>query len=114
MVFIFATVSIIFACGIFLLLRRNALKVVIGIGLIGTAINLTIFVVNGWKLGSVSIMRPDEIVLNPAAIDPLPQALILTAIVIGFAMQAFLLILVRLHSQERGSMDPQDLEDGSR
>ena len=114
MIFICAVISLIFACGVFLLLRRNILKIIIGIGLIGAGINLSIFFVNGWKLGTTAIMRGDESVLSSTAIDPLPQALILTAIVIGFAMQAFLLILARLQAQQHGSMDPQELKDGSR
>ncbi len=113
MIFVLLLVSLIFACGVFLILRRSLVRVVIGFGLIGNAVNLAIFAVNGWRLGTVPIMKNSETVLSPEAIDPVPQALILTAIVIGFAMQAFLILLVRFFSEQRASFSAKEIEDGS-
>lgn len=111
--FLSAIVAVTFGVGVFLLLRRDLLKIVIGLGLIGNAVNLAIFVLGGWKLGTVPLMSPNETTLSAASIDPVPQALVLTAIVIGFAMQAFLLVLARLQIRNSGTSDSQAVEDSS-
>lgn len=108
-----AVVSILFAGGIFLVLRQDLIKIVVGLALIGNAVNLAIFILGGWRVGSVPIIKADQTVLESTAIDPVPQALILTAIVIGFAMQAFLLVLSRLQSDKAKSFDSESLEDAS-
>ena len=108
-----ATTSLLFAGGVFLVLRQDLIKVVIGLALIGNAVNLAIFILGGWKVGSVPIIKANQSTLDIAAIDPIPQALVLTAIVIGFAMQAFLLVLSRLQSDKAQSFDPESLEDAS-
>lgn len=109
-----ALISLLFAGGVYLVLRQDLIKVVIGLALIGNAVNLAIFILGGWKVGSVPIIKADQTVLEQSAIDPVPQALVLTAIVIGFAMQAFLLVLSRLQSDKANSFDPESLEDASR
>jgi multicomponent Na+:H+ antiporter subunit C len=108
-----AVIAALFGGGVFLLLRQDLIKIVIGLGLIGNAVNLAIFIVGGWHVGTVPIMKPDQTTLDAGAIDPVPQALILTAIVIGFAMQAFLLVLARLQADKATSFDSQLIEDGS-
>jgi len=112
-VFLAAVISALFAGGVFLILRQDLIKVVIGLALVGNAVNLAIFILGGWRVGSVPIIQADQSVLEATAIDPLPQALILTAIVIGFAMQAFLLVLARIQSDKAKSFDTQSLEDAS-
>ncbi|MGV3733831.1 MAG: Na(+)/H(+) antiporter subunit C [Microcella sp.] len=79
------------ACGVYLLLERSLTRVVLGFLLIGNGVNLLILIMGG-PAGFAPIY--DES-LDPAAYnDPLPQALILTAIVITFAVSAFLLALI--------------------
>jgi multisubunit Na+/H+ antiporter MnhC subunit len=79
------------ACGVYLLLERSLTRVVLGFLLIGNGVNLLILIMGG-RSGFAPIY--DES-LDPAHYnDPLPQALILTAIVITFAVSAFLLALI--------------------
>jgi multicomponent Na+:H+ antiporter subunit C len=78
-----------------MLLRRSIVKLVVGLILLGHAANLLIFLMGRLTPGGTPLipegaLRPIE----PFA-DPLPQALVLTAIVIGFGLQAFALVLVR-------------------
>lgn len=84
----------LYACGVFLLLRRNVLRVVIGLVLLTSAANLLIFTAANLTRGNPAIVPPGSIQLPPGYADPLPQALILTAIVIGFGTLAFSFVLV--------------------
>lgn len=77
--------------GTYLILKKTAFKVALGLVLYGQAANLLIITMGGVKLGEPPILlRESGIVYT----DPLVQALILTAIVIGFGVTAFLLVLV--------------------
>lgn len=98
-------IGVLFAAAIYLLLRRSVVKLALGLSLLGNAANLLIFVSAGLTRGSPPLVpvggeRPPE----PHA-DPLPQAMILTAIVIGFAVLAFTLALLHRAYQETGSDD---------
>ena len=76
-----------------------------GLGLLGHAANLLIFTVGRVTRGSPPVIHGDaETLLAPFA-DPLPQALILTAIVIGFGVQAFATVLVKRAYQTVGTDD---------
>ncbi len=104
-------IGILFACGTYLVQQNSLVKVLFGFSLLGHGANLTIIAMAGSPLGKASpIVGPAGAVV----VDPLPQALILTAIVIGFAVTAYLTVLLyrlfldyrntRLHSyyeQER-------------
>lgn len=81
------------AAGTYLLLSRDLLRCVIGLSLLGTAVNLLLLGVG--RSGSVlpPIVLPGQATLGAAA-NALPQALVLTAIVIGLALTAFSLVLV--------------------
>lgn len=88
-----ATVGVLFGCGLYLMLRRSLVKVVMGLVLLAHAANLLIFTAAGLERGAPPLIpegldRPDAVVA-----DPLPQALILTAIVISFGLTAFQLVL---------------------
>jgi multicomponent Na+:H+ antiporter subunit C len=102
-------IGILFASGTYLLLRRSLLKVIFGLSLIGNAANLLIFTAAGLMRGGVPIVPWDQGVLAPGSPDPLPQALILTAIVITFGVQAFALVLVLRAYQEIGSDDSDEM-----
>jgi multicomponent K+:H+ antiporter subunit C len=82
-------VGLTFACGVWLVLRPRTFSVVLGLTLLGYAVNLLILL--SGRLGATS----PPIALKGASglADPLPQALVLTAIVIGFGMTAYLLAL---------------------
>jgi multicomponent K+:H+ antiporter subunit C len=84
-------------CGVWLLLRARTFDVVLGLTLLSYGVNLFIFVMGRWMTNAAPILgKPDVTLANTA--DPLPQALVLTAIVIGFAMTALLLaVALRTH-----------------
>ena len=81
-------VGVLFAAGVTLLLERSLTRVVLGVILLGNGANLLILL--GGRPGGAPIA---EVTAQEEMSDPLPQALILTAIVIGFAMFCFLLVL---------------------
>ena len=85
----------LFAIGVYLMLEKNVLKLIFGLVLIGHAANLLIFTAAGLTRGKAPIIAADADILTGVYADPLPQALILTAIVIGFGVLAFALVLVR-------------------
>jgi len=85
-------------CGVWLLLRARTFDAVLGLTLISYAVNLFIFVMGRWKTGAPPIVGNAAATLANTT-DPLPQALVLTAIVISFAMTALLLALaLRTHA----------------
>ncbi len=99
MEFLVATgIGLVTACGIYLLLRGRTFPVVLGLTLIGYAVNVFIFVMG--RLWTDS--NPILIGSDPVA-DPLPQALVLTAIVIGFATTGFVIELALRSRHESGS-----------
>ena len=83
----------LFAAGIYMLLRRSLLKLLIGLSLMSHATNLLIFTVARLTRGSPPVIDMNKAVLEPPFADPMPQALILTAIVISFGVTAFALAL---------------------
>jgi multicomponent K+:H+ antiporter subunit C len=86
------------AAGIWLLLRARTFEAVLGLTLLSYAVNLFIFVMGRWKAGAPPIVQGAGTTLADSA-DPLPQALVLTAIVISFAMTALLLgLALRAHA----------------
>ncbi len=82
------TLGILTASGVYLLLRARTFPVVIGLTLISYAVNLFLL-----AMGRLSTGIPAIIGQSSSYTDPLPQALVLTAIVIGFAMTAFVVVL---------------------
>ncbi|MFG3692579.1 Na+/H+ antiporter subunit C [Stutzerimonas stutzeri] len=82
------TLGVLMASGVYLLLRARLFPVVMGLTLISYAVNLFIF-----AMGRLASGIPAIIGQSAEYSDPLPQALVLTAIVIGFAMTAFVVVL---------------------
>jgi multicomponent Na+:H+ antiporter subunit C len=101
-------IGAMYAIAAYLLLRRRLAQVVMGIGILGNALNLLIFSLGGLERGRPPIVPPgaDTPVLPVA--DPLPQALILTAIVIGFGVLAYVLVLAK---RTRDVVDTDDLRE---
>lgn len=95
----------LYAAGFYMLMRRSIVKLILGLGLLGHAANLLIFTVGRVTPGQPPIIAPEAEVLVPPFADPLPQALILTAIVIGFGVQAFAIVLVKRAYQTVGTDD---------
>jgi multicomponent Na+:H+ antiporter subunit C len=98
-------IGILFGCGCYLVMRRSIVRVLLGIVLIGHAANLLIFTGAGLSDGGPPLIPAGEQTLPPPYADPLPQALVLTAIVIGFALLAFAIALVLRAYQKTGSDD---------
>ena len=95
---------VLFCIGLYCVLRkRNIIKIVIGLGIIEYAVNL-FFVLIGYRThGRAPILTKDQTIIN--MVDPIPQALVLTAIVIGLAVTALIVAMaVRLY-EKYGTFD---------
>ncbi|MFB6069278.1 MAG: sodium:proton antiporter [Halobacterium sp.] len=104
--------GLLFALGTFLVLRRDVIRVVWGVVVISQAANVYLITMGGIG-GEVPVL--DKIGHHAAphgpVADPLPQALVLTAIVIGFATTAFALVLTYRVYEEHGTIDADELAD---
>jgi len=92
-------IGVLTACGVYLALRGRTFPVVLGLTFLSYAVNLFLF-----AMGRLTVGRPP--VVDPSAAgytDPLPQALVLTAIVISFAMTAFVIMLALKARAELGT-----------
>lgn len=81
-------IAVLVASGVYLLLRARTFPVILGLTLLSYGVNLFIFVSGRLVLDRAAIVGQSDFLA-----DPLPQALVLTAIVIGFAMTAFAVVL---------------------
>jgi len=81
-------VGLLVSCGVFLILRSRTFPVVLGLTMFSYAVNLFLF-----ASGRLSLNKAAVLGYSSEYADPLPQAFVLTAIVIGFAMTAFVVIL---------------------
>lgn len=91
-------VGVLTTCGVYLVLRGRTVSVVMGLTLISYAVNLFLFASGRLKLNGAAVLGE-----SVSYSDPLPQALVLTAIVIGFAMTAFVVILAMRSFADQGS-----------
>jgi multicomponent Na+:H+ antiporter subunit C len=103
-----AAVFAIVAAGVYLALARDLLRCVIGVSLVGSAANLVMFVAGRVGVPVPPLIPAGQTVLVDAA-NPLTQALVLTAIVIGFALTCFSLVLVLALSSRVGITDSERL-----
>jgi multicomponent Na+:H+ antiporter subunit C len=103
-------IGCLFAAGFYSMLRRSIVKLVIGIILLSNAINLLIFTASGLTRGRPPLVIEGANALAQPHADPLPQALILTAIVIGFGVLAFILVLVHCVHQTIGTDDIDEMK----
>jgi multicomponent Na+:H+ antiporter subunit C len=103
------TVGIVMAVSIYLLLSRELKAVAMGVFLLGHAANIGIIAVSRSPLGKRAPVLGEGGQILGNEVDPLPQALILTAIVIGFALQAFLLTLLVITWRRGRSLELADL-----
>ena len=102
--------GILYSAAIYMMLRRSLVKLIIGLVLLGHASNMAIFTMGRLSKGNPPfIAEGAEVVAQPYA-DPVPQALILTAIVIGFGIQAFAIVLIKRVYQETRSDDLDKLQ----
>ena len=82
----------LFGCGLYMVLSRHVVRMVLGLSLLSTAVNLMIFLAGRIRSTQPPLISEGADRLGESA-DPLPQALVLTAIVIGFALTVILATL---------------------
>ena len=105
-----AGIAATMGCGLFLMLSRHILRIVLGVMLLSAGINLTIFLAGRIGPNPPPVMQAGETALAAGAANPLPQALVLTAIVIGFSLIAFLAALVLRTYRATGTLDSRKLD----
>ena len=88
------SIGILFSSGIWLILRPRSFQVITGLLLLSYAVNLFIFITGRISINKPPLIIADEIIDPALYADPLPQALVLTAIVIGFATTALYLVVL--------------------
>lgn len=88
-------IGLLYSAGIYLMLRRSLIKLVIGLVLLGNGVNLLIFLMGGLVKGRPPIISSTAESIGLIYADPVPQALILTAIVISFGLQSFAIVLIK-------------------
>lgn len=88
-------IGILYAAGIYLMFRRSMVRLLLGLLLLGNGANILIFLMGNIAKGKAPIIAEGESFFTQAYADPVPQALILTAIVISFGLQSFAIILLK-------------------
>ncbi len=88
-VLISVVIGVLFTTSTYLILSKNMTRVIIGTAVISHGVHLLVLTMGGLKLGAPPLLGQEA----PLYTDPLPQALILTAIVINFGVTAFILVL---------------------
>lgn len=102
-----AVLGLLFAGGTYLVLRRDAVRVVIGALIMSQTANMYLMAMGGTEGGAPILSHHGS--RHVHATDPVPQALVLTAIVIGFATTAFLLSLTYRFYEENDEIDLESL-----
>ena len=97
--------GILVTSGFYMILRRSLVKVLLGLIFLGNAANLIIFSVARVTKGAPPFVAHDMEKMTQPYADPIPQALILTAIVIGFGTQAFAIALFKKAFEKIGDDD---------
>lgn len=93
------SIGVMTAAGVFLTLRARTFPVVLGLTLLAYAVNVFLFTMGRLNIGLPAVIDASQ----TAYTDPLPQALVLTAIVIAFGMTAFLIVLALKARSELGN-----------
>ncbi len=106
-------IGVLAGCGVWLLLRARSFDAILGLTLLSYAVNLFIFAMGRVKVDAVPIVQKGVQATLQTTADPLPQALVLTAIVISFAMTAVLLAIA-LRARAGSASDHVDGEEPPR
>lgn len=101
-----SAIGLLVATGVYLILRARTFPVVLGLAMVGYAVNLFLF-----AMGRLQVSSPAILTDATQVTDPLPQALVLTAIVIGFATTAFIVQLALRSRYESGTDHVDSKED---
>lgn len=99
-------IGILYTAGVYMILRRSMIKFIVGIILLSNATNLLVFLSSGLVQGKPPIIGENQSEMA----DPLPQALVLTAIVIGFGITVYTLALKYKFFEVSGTDDLDQLK----
>src|SRR5690606_19707536 len=88
-------VGVLYGAGVYLMFRRSMVGMLLGLLLIGNGANILIFLIGGITKGKAPIIAADEKYFTDIYAEPIPQSLILTALVISFAVAASGIVLLR-------------------
>lgn len=100
-----ASVGVLFAAGAYMLMRRSLVKLVIGLALLGHAANLLLYASSRPVRGRSPLVEIGEQTPPAPYSDPLPAALVLTAIVISFGVVSYTIVLIKRAVQDVGTDD---------
>lgn len=98
-------IGILFAIGVYLILSRSLLRIILGTSLLTHAVHLLLLTMAGLKRGAAPLLGKGA----EAFVDPLPQALILTSIVINFGVTSFFFVLAYRSYKTLGTDDMEQL-----
>ena len=104
----------VFAMGIYMILRRSLVKLITGMILLFQAVPLAIFISGKNVVAGNAIVAEGATKITQPASDPLPQAMVLTAIVISFGLLAFCIILIHKVFKSLHTEDLNDIRDTER
>lgn len=101
---------VLFCVGLYcVLMKRNIIKIIVGIIIMESAVNLFFILVAYRMEGRAPILSPNTEILN--MVDPLPQALVLTSIVIGLATTAVLVAIAMRIYEKYGTFDITEIKE---
>jgi multicomponent Na+:H+ antiporter subunit C len=109
-------IGVLYGTALFMMMRRSIVKILIGLAVLGQAGNLLVFTAGGLRKerGHTPLIAPDETSLMQPFQDPIPQALVLTAVVIGFGVMAFALTVFKQTYRATGTDDVRAMQDPAR
>lgn len=110
-IFYAAAIAAILGSGVYLLLSRHIVRIIFGVALLSAGTNLLIFVAGRLRSTQPPVIQAGAEVLDPLAANPLPQALILTAIVIGFSLVSFAAALAFKAFRTLGTVNTSEMND---
>ncbi|NMO98213.1 Na(+)/H(+) antiporter subunit C [Paenibacillus lemnae] len=99
------TIGVLFAVGVYLILSKSLLRIILGTSLVTHAIHLLLLTTARLKTGAAPLLGEKA----ESYVDPLPQALILTSIVISFGVTSFFFVLAYKAYQRLGTDDMEEL-----
>ena len=88
-------IGILYSSGVYLILKRSMVRLLLGIMLLSNGTNILIFLLGNITKGKPPVIEPSLKVFADIYADPIPQALILTAIVISFGLTSFAIVLLK-------------------
>lgn len=108
-----ALAASLFGCAIYMILSRNIVRLLLGLSLLATAVNLMLFLAGHVRSVQPPLIPEGADTLRDSA-DPVPQALILTAIVIGFALTVVLSALALRAYRRHGTLRSDEIQSAER